>query len=332
MPKMTNIFDTKRRKNRGGVDASETRKQIDVSELLSRLGIEYKENGQELLAKCPNKNHEDNNPSWSIHNELGDNSNGLFYCYSCKWSGDVFKLIMEVLGCSFSESLKFVQGKDFGKSDDIESSVNVNTENYRTYWPKPIQIPKGVVEVEYESKCFQYLFSRGIYWDDIQRFGLMDWTWKRRVFVPLHFRGYLISWLARSYNGDDRKVLNMPGRNGIKWAFFGTNFLKKENTTIYLTEGWVDAIRLHQAGFQNVVAVCGSVLSEEKIKQLTWVRDVIYWADGDNPGRKFATEVKNWFSAFADVVVVECDEGKDPADYSIDELTKKLTREKSKWQ
>ncbi len=322
MPKITDIQKVRsfQRKN----DASKFRKMADIPEVLNRLGIEYKQNGQELLARCPNKLHDDSNPSWSIRDERGSDSNGLFFCYSCKWAGDVFKLIREVKGFQFFDALNFLRSEDCGIVDqEIEMEVDVNVNGFREYWPRAIQIPKGVVEIKEESRCYEYLLSRGIFWGDIQRFQLKDWKWKRRVFVPLSFRKYMISWLARTYNNDARKVLNKPGKSGVRWALFGTEFLDKTNLTIHLTEGWIDAIRLHQAGFQNVIAVCGSSFSEEKIKQLTWVRKVVYWADGDKAGRNFAMEVRNWFTTFAEVFVIELDEGKDPADYTTSELRQK---------
>jgi DNA primase len=323
MPKINDF--KKERSGKGNFDASKLRKWVDISDMLSRLGIEFKQNGSELIARCPNKLHDDKNPSWSIRDERGNESNGLFFCYSCKWGGDVFKLIQEVKGCSFFEALEFVRSK---KGDivnvevEMEIDIDVNA-GFRDYWPKPIQIPKGVVEIKRDSKCYEYLSSRGIQWGDIQRYGLQDWKWKRRVFVPLKLHRYLVSWLARTYNDDERKVLNRPGKDGTKWALFGTEFLDKTNLTIHLTEGWIDAIRLHQGGYQNAIAVCGSTLSEEKIKQLTWVRKVIYWADGDKAGRRFAMEVRNWFTTFAEVFVIELDEGKDPADHSTGELRQK---------
>ena len=327
MPKLSDIRKETHFK-KGNSDLPKLRKWADVPALLDRLGIEYKRSGQELKACCPSKAHDDKNPSWSIRDERGDESNGLFRCYSCKWSGDIFKLVCEVKGCSFAESVKIVKGEGSDAIDvSIELTVDVNAEmGFRDYWPNSISIPGGVEEIVKGSKCCDYLFSRGVRWNDIQRFGLMDWKWKRRVFVPLFFQGYMISWLARTYVDDEIKVLNQPGKNGgIKWGLFGMNLLNRTNQVIHLTEGWVDAIRIYQAGFPNVLAVCGSMLTEEKIKQLTWVRKIVYWPDGDVPGQKFSLEVRNWFYSFADVEFVEIEDGFDPGDYTSFEL-QQLTR------
>jgi len=329
MPKMSNM------KHESGVhfrksNVENVRKWIDVSSILDLLEIKVHRNGNELLARCPNKNHEDRTPSWGIHDERGTALNGIFHCHSCKWSGDIFKLIMEIKNCSFPEALKIASGERIVASveADVEMSVDVGKLKVRSYWPVEIRLPKGVEEIKEVGSCRDYLESRDIFQSDIDRFGLMDWKWKRRIFVPLFFRGKMVSWLARTYVDDERKVLNQPGRGKTNWAMFGTNLFDTTKKIVNLTEGWVDAIRLHQAGFFNVTAVCGSTLTEEKIKQLTWAEKVRYWTDDDKAGKKFSKEVKNWFSKHAIVEVINLGDGRDPAECSIDELMQSTNQEK----
>lgn len=62
-----------------------------------------------------------------------------------------------------------------------------------------------------------------------------------------------------------------------------------EGGRIVVQEGYFDAIATYQAGVRNVVALCGTALSEEQISKLKiHANAVVLNLDGDNPGRQAA--------------------------------------------
>lgn len=59
----------------------------------------------------------------------------------------------------------------------------------------------------------------------------------------------------------------------------------REEECVILVEGYFDVIALHQAGFKNVVATCGTSLTEEHLKILTRLaKRIIVFFDHDNAG------------------------------------------------
>lgn len=61
--------------------------------------------------------------------------------------------------------------------------------------------------------------------------------------------------------------------------------IRKTNTAI-LVEGYMDVITLHQAGFENAVATCGTALTEQQARVLSRLcKKIIILRDGDDAGR-----------------------------------------------
>ncbi len=77
------------------------KQRIKLSELARSRGVERiklaSANGQ-YIASCPF--HNDNNPSFSI-----SDSKGVFNCFSCGASGDMFSFVMKIEGISFKAAL-----------------------------------------------------------------------------------------------------------------------------------------------------------------------------------------------------------------------------------
>jgi DNA primase catalytic core len=85
------------------------RKTIDTIKetvLLSEIVGNYvkdiqSKGGQSYLCLCPF--HDDNNPSCSISDDKG-----LFYCFSCATSGDIFGFVQKFESCNFHEAAQHI--------------------------------------------------------------------------------------------------------------------------------------------------------------------------------------------------------------------------------
>lgn len=64
-----------------------------------RERVVLRRSGQEMAGQCPF--HSDTTPSFSVNAEKG-----LFHCFGCGESGDVFDFIMKIDGLSFPEACK----------------------------------------------------------------------------------------------------------------------------------------------------------------------------------------------------------------------------------
>jgi DNA primase len=264
-----------------------------VAHLLDRLGVEVAEDtGVELTARCPSPDHADTNPSWAIRH-AGDDKHGLHYCFSCHFSGDVFDLVMVLWKCDFPDALEYVRKSCVGAGTVVDDDSPGLFEEHE---PPPFRRPAGVRPVAPGSRCARYLEGRAIRWSDIARFGIMDWASRARVYVPLTRGGVAVSCVARSYSGGRPKVWVPPrkGNPGYRWGLFGLDRADRADGRIHLIEGWASCIRVHQAGFQNAIATCGSTVTPEQVQDLAWSREVTTWVEGDAGGRAFAREVRAW--------------------------------------
>ena len=110
----------------------------------------------------------------------------------------------------------------------------------------------------------------------------------------------------------------------------------RKTKTVYLAEGYMDVIALHQAGIQNAVAPLGTAFTDEQARLLSrWAEKVIFVFDSDEAGQNAVVKgilccKKNGMSS---AVVVPEDiknpqDPKDPADilkfYGPEALQKKI--------
>jgi len=299
---------------------SKIRTSIDVENLLVALGVKFVRKDQEIVARCISGEHDDKNPSWSIHDEPGDDKHGVFHCFSCGWSGNVFTLIEKARGVEFEKAvefaMKFVNGHVKVRQPDEDRTFNTRE------LTAECRVPSGIVRIARGSQCWRYLESRGIGAKEIETYNLRDWIWRRRVWVPITSGGRLVTWLARTYDGDRKKVLHPKGdRRGTRWGIFGIDQVDRSLRFVSLSEGWVSAIRVRQAEIPNSTAINGATLTEEQAEQLAFADTVVAWREGDAGGAAFERSIKGWFRR-KKVVVIRMQPGYDPGDHEAMEIRK----------
>ena len=99
---------------------------------------------------------------------------------------------------------------------------------------------------------------------------------------------------------------------------FAMNFAKNNASGgIILCEGYMDVIALHQAGFTNAVASCGTSLTGEQVRTISKYTDtVILSQDADEAGRKAVDKSISLFSEVGlKVKIVNFTGAKDPDEY-----------------
>lgn len=110
-----------------------------------------------------------------------------------------------------------------------------------------------------------------------------------------------VGFSARNYNSEDKsyKYINSPETNFFKKSKILYNFNNvkkyiKKNDTIYLTEGFMDVIALHNQNIKNVVALMGTNLTKEHIFLLKKVtNNIVIFLDGDLPGKIATLKIAN---------------------------------------
>ncbi len=155
-----------------------------------------------------------------------------------------------------------------------------------------------------------------------------------RITFPIRSAsGKLVGFGGRTITGHQAKYVNSPQTKlfNKSYLLYGYNIAKEsvfQQKTIIVTEGYLDVIMLHQAGFTNAVATLGTALTKEHIPLISRGNPRVVLAyDGDNAGVGAALKASMLLSAAGiDGGVVLFTDGKDPADMVQDGQSDRLNK------
>jgi DNA primase len=159
----------------------------------------------------------------------------------------------------------------------------------------------GYVEDEWEG-LKKYLSSKNVSENLMLENGLITKSqngdrkydrFRGRVIFPIFdYSGKVIAFGGRIIEEKENspKYLNSPETPIFKkgYVLFGYNFARDEafkKNQVIVVEGYMDAIAMHQAGIENVVAPLGTAITENHIKQI-WkmTQKPVFCLDGDKAG------------------------------------------------
>lgn len=118
---------------------------------------------------------------------------------------------------------------------------------------------------------------------------------RNRVMFPItDRRGRVIAFGGRTLGESRAKYLNSPEtpvfhKGNVLYNLGSARQAAHETGVVIVTEGYMDVIALHRAGFKHAVAPLGTALTEAQIAEL-WrlAPEPILCLDGDNAGRRAA--------------------------------------------
>ena len=153
-----------------------------------------------------------------------------------------------------------------------------------------------------------------------------DFFVNRVIFPIFDLRGNVIAFSGRTLEADPQggKYVNSRETPLYKKSrtLFALNFAKNESVKskrLILCEGNVDVITLHQAGFTEAVATCGTAITDEHARLMSQYCDSVYICyDADEAGlkaTKAAISILSSAGLNAKVVRVSGDGVKDVDDY-----------------
>lgn len=166
-------------------DAIRTIKErLNIVDVVRRY-VELKRNGPRWMAPCPF--HQETKPSFSVNEE-----EGLFYCFGCQASGDVFDFYGRINGLDFRETLEQLAAEtgiilDSGGrgGNDGERQIRQEQSHRRqilrmyeiaaAHFARNLDDPSG-------AECRAYMEHRGLSAEIIRQFGL---GWSRREWQDL---------------------------------------------------------------------------------------------------------------------------------------------------
>lgn len=162
--------------------------------------------------------------------------------------------------------------------------------------------------------------------------GYYDRFRDRVMFPIIDLRGNVIAFGGRRLSEDKTvaKYINSSDTPVYKKStvLYAMNYAKNsKNKGIILAEGYMDVIALHQAGFDNAVAACGTAFTQEQARLLSrYTDEIIVTLDADEAGQKATNKtIEILKSTGIKIRVLRITDAKDP-----DEFIKKFGNEKFK--
>ncbi|WCR58117.1 DNA primase [Wolbachia endosymbiont of Ctenocephalides felis wCfeJ] len=273
--------------------------------------------GNSFVGLCPF--HNEKTPSFSV-----SDTKGLYYCFGCSAHGDVFEFISQTEGLSFKEALERLAsatGVELPKnlnitkeSDKLFSTLSLAanwfvqkkqgvTDYLRQRKISPEIIDKFKIGYAPSSGLKEYLNSSGIEDEILIDIGLInknsrDYFYDRLIFPIHNIAGKVIGFGGRALSSEQQpKYLNSPESQLFKKRenLYGLNFALSEirkRQHVFVVEGYMDVIALHQAGISNTVAPLGTAISAEQIQNLwRYTKEISICMDGDSAGYLAAARV-----------------------------------------
>lgn len=186
----------------------------------------------------------------------------------------------------------------------------------------------------------QYLLSKNYTTREILESGLarskkngelVDLFRNRIMFPVFNDRGELIAFGGRALTAGEPKYVNSPETLLFhkRQNLFGLNLARQDRPQyLILTEGYMDTITLHEAGFTQAVAGLGTALTTEQVRlMIRYVNRVYLCFDSDEAGQQATLRALNVFyealrqarqrnqGEQAQVRILEIPGAKDPDEY-----------------
>ena len=322
--------------------------QTDITDIVGHY-LPLKKSGANFVCVCPF--HDDKNPSMSV-----SPSRGIFHCFSCKAGGDAIKFVMDYEKLSYPEAVEKIAGLqnftlNYVRGGEPAKENKHILENANAFYRSLLYKTPAAVEYLYSRGITDELidkFELGFAPSSDQTLRLLQndqiepkealevgivkqnengiyASFINRITFPIYTHaGRLVGFGGRTISGNPAKYVNSPQSAVFDKStlFYGYHLAKREIFTknqIIITEGYMDVIMLHKAGFNNVVAVLGTALTTKHLPLLKRGEiSVILCFDGDDAGINAATKSALLLAQNEiDGSVVIIEGGADPADMVV---------------
>jgi len=332
------------------------KEQIDIVDVVGSY-IELKRAGANFKANCPF--HGEKTPSFVV-----SPTKQIFHCFGCGIGGDAIKFVMEIEKLSYPEAIEKIASQynftlQYSKGKSNYSEAKRVLEILKDWYyknldkaPKALEYLKsrGVAQHSIEefeigyapssSEVMQYLQNIHIPLPLAQEAGVIAKGDRgyyarltERVIFPIFSpNGSIVGFGGRTLGDHPAKYINSPQTKLFNKSklLYGYHLAKRDiyaKREIIVSEGYLDVIMLHQAGFKNSVATLGTALTPEHLPLLRKGEPKIVLAyDGDSAGVSAALKASKLLASGGfEGRVVLFPAGKDPADMVSASETKELS-------
>ena len=330
---------------------------VDIVEVVERY-VPLKRSGRNSVGICPF--HDDRNPSMSVNSQMG-----IFHCFSCKAGGNAIKFIMEYEKISYPEAIEKLaasvgftleyENNHFGETKKESKKI---LELLNGYYQNLLYSNQEALNYLYSRGITDELIRTfGIGWapssantirllenEEIEPSEALNVgaikqnergfyaSFTERITFPIcNHTGRLVGFGGRTISNHPAKYVNSPqcsvfDKSRIFYAFDLAKKSAYDKKELIITEGYMDVIMLHKAGFTNAVAVLGTALTEFHLPLIKRGNfKVILSFDGDSAGINAAIKSAKLLSTNGiDSGVVIIQDELDPADMVFRGEIKKL--------
>lgn len=318
--------------------------RLDIVDVVGSY-LELKKSGANFKAPCPF--HGEKTASFVV-----SPSKQIYHCFGCGAGGDSIKFVMEYEKLNYPEAIeKLASSYNFSLSysDAQKNKPRSNLMQKMAQWysyllsknPKALSYIKerGIYESSIEkfgigyapdsASTLNYIKSEQFTMKEALEVGIIGVENSKsfarfieRITFPIHSaNGTIVGFGGRTITGHQAKYVNSPetpyfNKSKLLYAYHHAKQSILKTKEIIITEGYLDVIMLHQAGFTNAVATLGTALTPEHLPVLRKGEPKVVMAyDGDRAGRAAALKASRLLSSggFSGGVVIFKD-GIDPAD------------------
>ena len=320
--------------------------RLDIVDVVGSY-VELKKAGGNFKAPCPF--HDEKSPSFVVSPQKQ-----IYHCFGCGAGGDAVKFVMEYeklnypealekLAESYNFTLTYTDNKHNKPRSQVMDKLNEWYQTLLTHNQAAMSYIKerGIYESSIEkfgigyapdsNATINYIKSQQFSIKEAVDMGVVGYNQERnqtyarfieRITFPIYSaNGSIVGFGGRTISGHQAKYVNSPetaffNKSRLLYAYHLAKQTVHKKQEIIITEGYLDVVMLHQAGFDNAVATLGTALTHEHLPLLRKGSPRVVMAyDGDKAGRAAALKASKLLSAsgFNGGVVV-FGGGLDPAD------------------
>lgn len=327
------------------VNFAEVRQKVSLEQVLTRY---YKitslnRQGEKLIGPCPV--HGGDSPR-AFHADLDRN---IWHCFSqCKGGGNQLDLVAKKEGISVREAALRLQefflgdhretpeddegrkssGKTGVRPKSRPSARRGDVPEGRPPPPETVEPPSRnpALDLKLDLKSdHPHLADRQLKPETISHFGVgycSKGILRGMIAIPIHDEdGVLVAYAGRRLKTSDidqygkYKLPKGFRKELVLFNFHHNREMMAENGLI-LVEGFFSVMKLHEAGFPNVVASMGCEVSDYQLELLARAKDVIVLFDGNEAGREGAKHVVERLGEGSTVRLVHLPDDTEPDDLS----------------
>ncbi len=218
----------------------------------------------------------------------------------------------------------------------IDSSNDISDYKFRAYLncSSKIESDVDIMAPKLQGYTDYFLTDRGGPFepDTVVKFDVfsyyIDDVGRKRVFIPIYGTdGKLISYSGRAEDDiDEDKYYNCVDSESSNILYNLNNVVNSKSNYIIVVEGYKSVWRLYEYGYDNVVSSLGSALKVGQVKKLVPLfKDIVIFFDNDEAGRIGSYLAVKKFYSVLNIININYDSDKDPADMSksaVDNLLK----------